>query len=174
MNLRGIASVSSKPGLWKVLTQSKNGFILESLDAKKTKLVVNMATAKLASLEDITVFGDDGELRLIDILETMKGAASIPDQKEDPAKLRKFFDEVAPGHDHGRVYHSDIKKIISWFSILKELPLFNEDAPAPLDTTAAEAAAAASAKKQNHEDDKPKPVAKAAGKGSTRLPRKAS
>jgi hypothetical protein len=138
MNLHGIVSVSGKPGLWRALTQSKTGFILESLDAQKLKLVVNLSTAKLAALEEITVFGEDDDLKLIDILERMKTLATIPDAKKADGKvLREFFREAAPAHDEDKVYASDIKKIISWFEILKNRPEFNavsETAPAAAET----------------------------------------
>ncbi|WP_207422340.1 DUF5606 family protein [Desertivirga brevis] len=127
MNLRGIVAVSGKPGLYKVIGQNKSGFVLESLDAQKLKLVVNLSTAKLASLEDITVFGEDDDLKLVDILEKIKQSASVPDAKADGKTLRDFFREVAPSHDEDRVYGSDMKKIITWFNILKDLPLFNEE-----------------------------------------------
>ena len=129
MNLQGIVAVSGKPGLWKALTQNKTGFILESLDEKKTKLVANISTAKLASLDEITIFGDDEDIRLKDVFERMKTAASVPDAKADGSKLRTFFREVAPGHDEEKVYASDMKKIVSWFGILKDLPLFAEADP---------------------------------------------
>ncbi|RYE28189.1 MAG: hypothetical protein EOP42_17580 [Sphingobacteriaceae bacterium] len=126
MNLHGIVSVSGKPGLWRALTQSKTGFILESLDAQKLKLVVNLSTAKLAALEEITVFGEDDDLKLIDILERMKTLETIPDAKKADGKvLREFFRQAAPDHDEEKVYASDIKKIISWFEILKSRPEFN-------------------------------------------------
>lgn len=130
MNLRGLVSVSGKPGLYKLLGQNKSGFILESLDAQKAKIVINMTTSKMASLEDITVFGEQDDLKLVDIFELMKDHKDIPDVKSgDATKLRSFFREVAPSHDENRVYTSDVKKIISWFNIIKELPLFNEDTP---------------------------------------------
>lgn len=132
MNLRGIVSISGKPGLFKLIGQNKSGFVLESLDEKKSKTVVNLSTSKLASLEDITIFGQDSDLKLIDIFEKMKASGNIPDAKADGATLRGFFYEVAPEHDEERVYSSDIKKIISWFNIIKELPVFEEAAPAPL------------------------------------------
>ncbi len=128
MNLRGLVSVSGKPGLYKIIGQNKSGFVLESLDAQKIKLVVNLSTAKLASLEDITVFGEDDDLKLVDIFTKMKESASVPDPKADGKALRSFFNEVAPGHDEEKVYASDMKKIITWFNIIKELPLFNESA----------------------------------------------
>lgn len=126
MNLAGIVAVSGKPGLHKLIGQNKSGYILESLDAQKLKTIVNISTAKLASLEDITVYGEDDDLRLKDILAKMKDAKNVPDAKADGKVLRAFFFEVAPDHDEQKVYSSDIKKIVSWFHVLKDLPLFNE------------------------------------------------
>lgn len=126
MNLKGLVAVSGKPGLYKIIGQNKSGFVLETLDAQKLKLIVNLSTAKLASLEDITIFGEDGDIKLIDIFENMKASASIPDAKADGKVLRAFFQEVAPNHDEDKVYASDMKKIILWFNIVKELPLFEE------------------------------------------------
>ena len=133
MNLKGLVAVSGKPGLYKIIGQNKSGFVLEGLDDQKVKLVVNLTTAKLASLEDITIFGDDEDLKLIDILENMKGSASIPDPKADGTTLRKYFREIAPSHDEERVYSSDIKKVILWFNIIKDLPLFTEGAGSDAD-----------------------------------------
>lgn len=150
MNLQGIVAVSGKPGLWKALTQNKTGFVLESLDEKRTKMVANISTAKLAALDEITIFGDDEDIRLKDVFERMKTAGNAPDAKADGTKLRTYFREVAPDHDEEKVYASDMKKIISWFGILKDMPLFNEtdpteapavEAPAPVaveETTAVE------------------------------------
>jgi len=129
MNLRGIVSVSGKPGLWKALAQNKTGFILESLDAQKTKLVANLSTAKIAALDEITIFGDEEDIRLTDVFGRMKDAKSVPDAKADGKQLRQFFREVAPGHDEEKVYASDMKKIVSWYHILKDMPLFSEPDP---------------------------------------------
>lgn len=140
MNLQGIVAVSGKPGLWKALAQNKNGYVLESLDAQKTKLVANLSTAKLAALSEITIFGVDDDIKLTDVFEQMKSAGNIPDAKADGKKLRAFFFEVAPDHDEEKVYASDMKKVISWYQILKDLPLFNEPDPtaAPAEAAAAQ------------------------------------
>ena len=124
MNLHGIVAVSGRPGLWKAMAQNKTGFILESLDGQKTKLVVNASTAKIAALDEITIFGTEEDLKLTDIFETMKTASAVPDAKADGKKLREYFYEVSPQHDEDRVYSSDIKKVISWFNILKDKPEF--------------------------------------------------
>lgn len=130
MNLRGIVAVSGRPGLFKLIGQNKVGYILESLDAQKLKIVANMTQTKLASLEDITVYGEDAEIRLTEVFENIsKAKTGVPDNKADGATLRNFFREVAPAHDEEKVYASDMKKIISWYMIIKDLPLFNEETP---------------------------------------------
>lgn len=167
MNLQGIVAVSGKPGLWKALSQNKTGFILESLDEKKTKMVANISTAKLAALDEITVFGNEDDIKLKDIFEKIKTAASIPDAKSDGNKLRVFFREVAPGHDEEKVYSSDIKKIINWFGVLKDQPLFNEADPGVTEAPEAVAGPAPVAEEKPVPDDveertkaKKKPAAK--------------
>jgi hypothetical protein len=177
MNIQGIVAVSGKPGLWRALTQNKTGFILESLDAHKTKLVANLSTAKLAALDEITIFGYEEDIKLTDVFERMKKAANIPDAKADGKQLRQFFREIAPDHDEEKVYASDMKKVISWYGILKEFPFFNEEpapAAAPADEEAAPAAeaekpAAKPKKAAGAAPSAAKPIAKSdTGKGSAK------
>ena len=80
-------------------------------------------------LNEITLFGLDEDIKLSDVFEKMKTVKAIPDSKTDGNKLRVFFREVAPDHDEEKVYASDMKKVISWFYILKDMPLFNEAEP---------------------------------------------
>jgi hypothetical protein len=136
MNLRGIVAVSGRPGLFKLIGQNKAGYVLESLDAQKLKIVANVSTTKLASLEDITVYGEEQELKLIDILGKITESKSVPDAKADGNALKDFFLEVAPDYDKEKVYTSDIKKILVWYSLLKDLPLFTEEAPSLDEETA--------------------------------------
>lgn len=128
MNLRGIVAVSGRPGLFKLVGQNKGGYVLESLDAQKVKIVANITTTKLASLEDITIYGQEDDLKLVDVLAKIAAAANVPDAKSDSAALKQLFEEVAPDHDREKVYASDMKKIVSWYHLLKDLPLFTESA----------------------------------------------
>jgi hypothetical protein len=161
MNLRGIVAVSGRPGLFKLVGQNKVGYILESLDQAKTKIVANMTNTKLASLEDITVYGEDEEIKLVDIFNRISAKGSTPDVKADGTTLRSFFNEVAPNHDVEKVYASDMKKIISWFNLLKDLPLFTEEAP---EVPAADAETKIADEKL---DKKPKAAAKPANAKAT-------
>jgi flagellar hook-length control protein FliK len=129
MNLRGIVAVSGRPGLFKLVGQNKAGYVLESLDAQKAKIVANVSNTKLASLEDITVYGQEDDLKLVDVLTNIAAAkGEVPDSKADVATLKAFFEEVAPKHDEEKVYTSDMKKIVSWYHLLKDMPLFSEEA----------------------------------------------
>ena len=160
MNLQGVVAVSGKPGLWRALAQNKSGYILESLDAQKTKLVANLSTAKLASLHEITIFGELDDIKLSDVFEKMKTAKNIPDAKADGKVLRTFFREVAPDHDEEKVYASDMKKIVTWYNILKDFALFNEPdpgaAPAQAPVEAEKQAEAAPEEKAEKAPAKPK------------------
>jgi len=129
MNLRGIVAVSGRPGLFKLVGQNKAGYVLEGLDAQKVKIVANISTTKLASLEDITIYGEDDDLKLVDVLANLAARNDVPDAKADGAALRTLFLEVAPTHDQEKVYASDMKKIVTWYHLLKDLPLFSEEAP---------------------------------------------
>ncbi len=133
MNLRGLVAVTGKPGLFKLIGQNKNGFVIESLDKQPVRTIVNISTTKMATLEDITIFAEEDEIKLLDIFNRLKeNDIIVPDTKSDGNALRNFFREAAPDHDESRVYSSDIKKIISWYNIVRELPLFDEPEPEPL------------------------------------------
>jgi hypothetical protein len=122
MGLRGILAVSGMPGLYKVLAQTKSGFIVESLTDKK-RLPVS-ATQRVSMLEDISVFTTGDDLPLKDVFLKMKefsGSGEIIDAKSDPKKLTEFLAKVVPDFDQERVYPSDIKKMITWFHLVKDV-----------------------------------------------------
>lgn len=131
MSLKGIISISGMPGLYKVLAQSKSGFIVESLTDKKRIPVA--ATQRISMLDDISVFTTADDIPLRTVLMTMKDFAetnTIADPKLDPSKLKDFFLKIVPEFDSERVYASDIKKMINWFFLVKDIVAI-EDEPEP-------------------------------------------
>jgi hypothetical protein len=121
MDLSGIISISGMSGLYKVVAQSKNGIIVESLVDKKR--VPAYSSYKISGLEDISVFTTGEDMPIADVFQKMydnlNGGAG-PDSKLKDDELKKFFTEVLPDYDKDRVYTSDIKKIISWYNILQK------------------------------------------------------
>lgn len=118
--LKKILSVSGKHGLFKLISQGKNMFIVESLMDHK-RIPVYMRD-KIVSLEDISVYADEGELPLRVILNKIKEKEN--EQAIDfnssikPEELKAYFETVLPNFDKTRVYPSDIKKIMSWYNLL--------------------------------------------------------
>ena len=122
MSLKGIISVSGLPGLYKVLTQTKSGFIVESLtDQKRTPV---SSTQKISMLEDISIFTITDDIPLKEVLLKIKSIENdtpVISTKSDSKKLRAYFKAVLPDFDEERVYTSDIKKIISWYNFVKDI-----------------------------------------------------
>jgi len=122
MELKDIAAVSGKQGLFKVLKPRPTGMILESLDDKKSRIVTTLHH-KVSILEEISIYTTDFEksIPLIEILQKIYiefGDDLGVDSKSDGDELRSFMEFVAPDHDHDRVYSSDIKKVITWYMII--------------------------------------------------------
>jgi hypothetical protein len=131
MNLKEIVSIAGKSGLFKIISQTKNGVIVESLvDGKRFPAFVH---DRMSSLEEISVFttGEDRPLKEIFIaIRDKENREKAIDSKSDNNSLKKYFAEVVPDFDQERVYVSDIKKIIAWYNQLQQHDLldFTEDA----------------------------------------------
>ena len=130
MNLKDILAISGKPGLFKFVSQAKNGIIVESLSEKKR--MPAYASDKISALEDIAVFTDDKEVslsELFDIIYEKTDGEKAPSHKLSPDDLKKNFQEILPDYDRSRVYVSDIKKIFQWYNLLHEHKLLIPSEP---------------------------------------------
>ncbi len=124
MELSEIASISGKGGLYKVLKPGKAGVLLESLDATKTRLVAS-TTQRMSVLSEISIYTTDkeGTIGLLDVLKKIKkdfGNDLGVDANSEANELKSFLRSVLPNYDQDRVYVSDIKKLVKWYSILSE------------------------------------------------------
>lgn len=123
MNFKDIATVSGKPGLYKVLKPSRTGVILESMDEKKAKLVAGMSQ-RVSILSDISIYTltEEGAEPLQAVMQKIEaefeGDLGL-DANPDDAELRAFMKHILPEVDESRVYTSDIKKLISWYKIIR-------------------------------------------------------
>ena len=118
--LKEILSVSGKPGLFKMISQGKNMYIVESLlDGKRIPVY---ARDKVVSLGDIAVYTETEEISLATVFNNIKikesGAVIDIKSSVQPAELRAYFEQVLPEYDKDKVYPSDMKKIMNWYNIL--------------------------------------------------------
>jgi len=127
MELKEIASISGKEGLFRVLKPSRTGVIVETLDAQKKKMAVGSA-GKVSILKEISIYTNtkEGSVPLQEVLISIfdKYEDKLPlDSKANTADLMQFLQGVLPDFDVDKVYPSDVKKLVKWYGILlKEAP----------------------------------------------------
>jgi hypothetical protein len=122
MELKEIAAVSGKPGLFKIVKPTRTGLILESMDGHNTKIVTGPSN-RVSLLHEISIYTEDYEktIPLAEIFVKIKkefGDDPGVDGKSDPDELKAFMEHVVPDYDRDKVYVSDMKKLVIWYGIL--------------------------------------------------------
>jgi hypothetical protein len=120
MSLEKILSITGKPGLYRVNTQTRSGFLAESLiDGKKISV---SARHNVSLLSEIAIYTLTEELPLravfAKISEKEDGGEAIS-HKSSNDELEEYFFGVLPDYDEDRVYLSDIKKVVQWYNLLR-------------------------------------------------------
>ena len=123
MNLKGIMSIATYPGLYRHVAQAKNGLIIESIVDGKRQLAY--ATSRISALEDISIYTTDGDTKLSEVYKNLYGALDGKATPFNPKKasndeLKDLFSKALPTWDIDRVYISDIKRAFCWYNILVE------------------------------------------------------
>ena len=118
-DLAKILSVRGQHGLFQYIAQSRSGAIVESLQDKKR---CNFsAGAGITSLADISIYTDEGELKLQEVFGKMHavlGDKPAPGPKDTPRAIQDFFAQAVPNYDGDRFYLSHMKKVDEWYNIL--------------------------------------------------------
>ncbi|WP_225034850.1 DUF5606 domain-containing protein [Winogradskyella sp. SM1960] len=122
MSLDTILSISGKPGLYQIVTQTRTGAVVESLIDKK-RITVG-AHSNISILSEIAIYTLTEEVPLRDVLKKVKekegGQQTSISHKDGKDVLEEFFFEVLPDYDEDRVYPSDIKKVVQWYNLLQK------------------------------------------------------
>ncbi len=120
--LSKILSITGRPGLFKLVSTGKNMNVVESLiDEKKIPVYL---TEKMIALSDVSIYTNEGDTPLRDILKKMKekedGKKASVIAKASSKELFAYLEEVLPDYNKDSVYASDVKKLISWYNLLME------------------------------------------------------
>jgi hypothetical protein len=114
-----LVAVTGLPGLYELVSSKADGGIVRSLDDKSTKFV-STRIHQFSHLESIEVYTIRENVNLIDVFHAMeKSSLSLPDEK-NAKSIQQYFEQVFPDMDNERVYDSDRKKMVKWFSLLKK------------------------------------------------------
>jgi hypothetical protein len=130
MVLKDILAISGESGLFKFIAQGKNAIIVEHIETGKRSSA--FSSARVSSLEDISVFTENEDLplgKVFDkIFEKESGGQAI-DSKAETEKLKKYFEEIIPDYSREKVYTSDIKKVITWYNMLQKKGMLVKEEP---------------------------------------------
>ncbi|MFD1615000.1 DUF5606 family protein [Gelatiniphilus marinus] len=122
MGLDKVLAISGKPGLYKLIAQTRGGFVAESLLNNK-RISVSMQQ-NVSVLSEIAIYTLAEEIPLTQVLASIKekenGAQTSVKPKDSKDKLEEYFFNVLPDYDEDRVYASDIKKILQWYNLLQQ------------------------------------------------------
>ena len=127
MDLSEYFTIPGKPGVFKMLSQSKSNAVMESLiDGKRLPV---FSSDKISSLEEIGMFTNGEDVPLTEVFQNIfreeNGAVASVSPKADNKDLKAYFSKILPDWDQDRVYVSDIKKVITWYNLLTEKNLIS-------------------------------------------------
>jgi glutamate/tyrosine decarboxylase-like PLP-dependent enzyme len=128
MNLKMLVAVSGKQaGVYKVIGNRNDGLIAEDLATKKREYIPQRGN-QFTPLESISIYTEDDTVMLSAVFTAMKASElPLPEPKAADAVLREYFTAIVPDHDQYRVYISDIRKVVKWFTKLDALGLLEEE-----------------------------------------------
>jgi len=130
MDLSKILSISGKNGLFKLISQGKNNFIVESLEDKKRFSAFQSEGVSVLDNISIYTYGETIELgNVFQAIYLKHGKQPVEYKKLTDIQLREYFKEVVPEYDETRVFVSNIKKVYQWYNILLENDLVSVSDP---------------------------------------------
>ncbi|PWK17702.1 DUF5606 family protein [Xanthomarina spongicola] len=129
MSLEKVLAISGKPGLYKLVTQTRGGFIAESLlDKKRLSVSIHQ---NVSVLSEIAIYTLTEEVPLRNVLSKIKekenGKETPISHKDSKDVLEEYFFEILPDYDEDRVYASDIKKVVQWYNLLQKHDMLDFD-----------------------------------------------
>ncbi|QMU27951.1 DUF5606 family protein [Adhaeribacter radiodurans] len=135
VNLKDIASIAGMSGLYRIVSPTRNGVIIETLDDKANRQVAQ-SKHRISLLHEISIYTEDAEVTvpLAEVFERIRqkfGDEITVNSKSSNAELFSFIQEIIPDYDRSRVYVSDIKKIVNWYGIVSKYVPFTEAEPTP-------------------------------------------
>lgn len=127
MDLSKILSITGKSGLYKLISQNKTSFIVESLNDGKR--IPAFSHDGVSTLDNISIFTEDSDIPLVKVFQsiyTKENGAALPEKMSND-QMKKYFAEILPDYDRERVYVSNMKKVFSWYNILIEHKLIDTE-----------------------------------------------
>lgn len=130
MNLSKLVAVSGMPGISRMVANKPNGLIVEDLKDGKRQFV-SVRSATFTPLESIFIYVNNQEEESIPLknvfrvmLENIE-ITPVPAIKAADKDFKTYLATVLPNYDRDRVYVSDMKKLIKWFTFLNDMEMLS-------------------------------------------------
>jgi hypothetical protein len=118
MEYSKLISVAGLPGLYELVSTKSDGAIVRSLQDDSTRFA-STRQHQFSQLESIEIYTIRENVNLSEVFKAMQSAAlTLPDEKDNKA-VKSYFEKVYPDMDFDRVYASDMKKMIRWFTVIQ-------------------------------------------------------
>ena len=141
MKLDNVISVSGLSGLHKLIATRPNGLLIESFENGKRQFV-SVRKHQFTPLVSIGIYTYTDVAALDDVLtkvDTSLAETPLPELNDKSENLRAWFKTIVADHDEDRVHINDIRKVIKWYTFLKQhawemINASEEMVPQPADT----------------------------------------
>lgn len=118
MEYNQLVAVSGLPGLFELVSSKADGGIVRSLEDSSTRFV-STRVHQFSHLESIEVYTIRENVNLVEVFKAMEKASIALPAEKDAAAVKNYFKQVFPDMDFERVYDSDRRKMVKWFTQLK-------------------------------------------------------
>ncbi len=118
MNLENIIAVTGLSGLYRLITTRNNGLIIEDFDSGKRSFI-SLRKHQFTPLESVGIYTYSDVVDLPEVFQKIQSSnANLPKPDAAASDYHNFLRGVLPEYDEDRVYLSDIKKLVKWYSYL--------------------------------------------------------
>jgi len=118
MEYSKLISVTGLSGLFELVSSKSDGALVRSLEDKTTKFASNRIH-NFSHLESIEVYTTRENVNLVEIFKSMEASTEALPNEKDAKAVKEYFKIVFSKMDFERVYDSDRKKMVKWFTQLK-------------------------------------------------------
>jgi hypothetical protein len=119
MEYNKLVSVTGLTGLFELISSKADGGVVRSLEDNTTKFV-SSRIHQFSHLESIEIYTTADNVNLVDVLSAMKSSKEKLPDANDAKAVKSYFEKVYPTMDFVRVYGSDMKKMVKWFSVIEK------------------------------------------------------
>lgn len=117
MEYNKIIAITGLGGLFELLSSKSDGAIVKSLEDQQTRFV-SSRVHNFSHLESIEVYTNRENINLVDLFKAIQTSGEALPSDKDAAAVKAFFVKVYPDLDFDRIYNSDMKKMVKWYSLL--------------------------------------------------------